>query len=419
MINAGDFMSRIKTIGSSLKAFSARMRRIPLSYRTAGGGLLLAVVLLNSLLMPGCVPLVRTGAVHQGHLLKGYEFDNVRFDPLDSLGNPLPIRSASAYWLKLGEKVALRFDTYEVHWERDGASPMCGFIDNTSAGDCQICDFCNPPPSFDGPPCFGVIGVADDYVFKIVAHEGFIETNNPKSIIELPHRRILEACGSPFLPVIFQPEASGLYRTMPRAASMNFKGETNGEIKLHVVETTAKAAYPLTRRMLDCSTADCQMADGTNYWTWPIEGNPLWAESFSPNLRVTDIRILRGPCGDGSAQGGECDITIAREPVKPSRILFLPNFESTVAGHDNEATNRCYSNPNASDGNYINLLSCRERYDYPLNLITPKSVTPTNDPAEAMKRLTWLVEFNTNEGADDMSMSLDAGLVIEFTIQVK
>jgi hypothetical protein len=36
-----------------------------------------------------------------------------------------------------------------------------------------------------------------------------------------------------------------------------------------------------------------------------------------------------------------------------------------------------------------------------------------------MKRLTWLVEFNTNEGADDMSMSLDAGLVIEFTIQVK
>jgi hypothetical protein len=171
--------------------------------------------------------------------------------------------------------------------------------------------------------------------------------------------------------------------------------------------------------MLDCSTADCNMSDGTNYWTWTIEGDTRWMENFSPNLRVTDIRILRGPCGDGSAQGGKCDITIAREPVKPSRILFLPNFESTVAGHDNEATNRCYSNPNASDGNYINLVSCRERYDYPLNLTSPKSVAPTNDPAEPMKRLTWLVEFNTNEGADDMSMSLDAGLVIEFTIQVK
>ena len=54
-------MVRIRAIGFSLKAFSAKLQRLPLSYRIAGSGFLLAIVSLNSLLAAGCVPAVNGG----------------------------------------------------------------------------------------------------------------------------------------------------------------------------------------------------------------------------------------------------------------------------------------------------------------------------------------------------------------------
>jgi hypothetical protein len=395
-------MTQTKTVGFSLKAFSAKLRRFLLSYRIAGIGLLLAVLSLNSLLMPGCVVKVRPGDVYQDHTLKEYEFENVRFEPLDLSNNPLPIQPARAYWLKRGEKVAVKLDTFEIHFEHVGA--MCGFSDNTSAGDCQICDLCNRPPSLEGLPCFGVDFIAGVW-FDIIADLGFIQTDNPKTIVEMTPRRILGACNAAPEPVpIFEPEASGLYRTAPKILPSIIKGETNGEIKLHVVEAglTQQTAYQLMR----------QTVDGANYWTWTIDGASLWLENFSPNLRVTDIRIFRGICGDGSAQGKECAIPDQMAQIKPSRILFLQNFPDwgTVSQHPDQSTNSCYSNPNASGGSYINLDSCRND----AGQTTQKRATPAYIPSMADKKLTWLAEFDTSRGAD--LVRPDDPLIVEFTI---
>ncbi len=412
-------MNRINAVGFLLKVFSIKPRKPLFSYRIAGSGLLLAIVSLNSLLMPSCVTQFQVGDVHQDHLLKEYEFENVRFEPLDSAFSLLPIQPARAYWLKRGEKVAVRLDTFEVHWEHVGA--MCDFSDNASAGNCQICDYCSPPPSYSGPPCFDVTTLLGNW-FNIVVDSGFIQTGNPKQVIGMGPREILGACNRSPNPVpVFEPEESGLFRTTPDppdSRNVIIKSETDGEIKLHVVEKglTQKVAYPLTR----------QTVDGTDYWMWTMEGSPLWLENFSPDLRVTDIRIFRGVCADGSTQGKQCLVPNESAPVKPSHIFFLPDFQGTVSGHLGESSHRCYSSPNASDGNFINLDICRERSDYPLTQTVQKRATPAyeSDPARPTERLTWAVAFNVNEGADAdltqpgiQAMQPEARLIIEFTIQ--
>lgn len=111
---------------------------------------------------------------------------------------------------------------------------------------------------------------------------------------------------------------------------------------------------------------------------------------------------------------------------RPSRILFLPDFPDwgTVTGHPGESSHRCYSNPNAGDGNFIKLDICRERYDHSVNQTVQKDATLAYEFIQADKKLTWLVEFNASEGADaDLTkpgndpMPANAPLIIEFTIQ--
>lgn len=412
-------MTRIKTIGFSLKFFSAKLRSLPLSCRIAGIGFLPAVLLLNGLLTVGCVPSVagNTGSIKiDGFVLKEFEVENVLFEPQ---GLPFSIQPAYAYWLRSGDAIAPRWNTFEWHWEHEGA--MCGFTENNSAGDCQVCDLCTHLQDVTGLPCMGIAPVFEAGTFEVVMDSGFIQTDNPQRVLDLRTSDLIAACANPTqLPLsFFNPAASGLYR-LRSTQSVKWKGATNGEIKLHVVETGQGLAQKVAHQLT------WQIVDGANYWIWTIEGDPLWLENFSPNLRVTDIRIFRGECADGSAKGKQCVDPDECMLVKPSRLLFLPNFQGTASGHPGESSHRCYSNPNANGGNFINLDSCRERYDYPLNQTTRKPTTPTYEsvPARPLEKLTWLVEFDTNYGSDaDLStpandpMPPEAKLIIEFTIQ--
>jgi hypothetical protein len=407
-------MTRIKTTGISVKALSTMSQRPALSPRIAGIGLLLAV-LLGGLITAGCLRSTSGGTgtvIIDGFVLKEFEMENIRFEPQ---GLPYSIKPSRAYWLKRGEAIAPRWSSHEWHWEREGSMQMCDFLSNASSGDCQVCDFCNLPPDTTGPPCMGVHPIYFPGVLEVVADSGFIQGENPQLILSYVLRDtgdVLGACSNNTNPgyqlAFFEPATSGLYR-LRSTEKVIFKGETDAEIKLHVVEQGAglaqKTAYQLTR----------QTVDGVNYWTWTMGGDPVWLENFSPNLRVTDIRILKGRCGDGSAQGKQCAVPDESVTVKPSRLLFLPDFQGTVSGHPGESSHRCYSASSASGGNFINFDSCRETYN--ANQTIQKLATPAYEPdaARALEKLTWLVEFNTGEGAD----ALDAAdeLIIEFTIQ--
>jgi hypothetical protein len=394
------------------------------SYRIAGG-LALAVLVLYWLLAAGCVRRIdgTTGTIEaDGFVLKEVEIENARFEPQ---GLPFAIQPARAYWLRRGDVMAPKWDTFEWHWERKGQ--MCDFPGNvnTPGGDCQVCNFCNLPSSLAGEPCFGIHPLFADGVLDVVADAGFISTETPMRIVSYAGNSaaVSETCAnnprSPALP--FTPAVSGVYRYANNPINrFVIKGDTDGEIKLHVVESgpgLAQRTYHALKR---------ETVDGTNYWTWVVGGSPLWLENFSPNLRVTDIRVLRGKCADGSAQGQECAVPNESVPVKPSRLLFLPDFQGTVSGYPGESQHRCYSNPTATGGNFINLDACRTTYSPNALPTVPKFALPTyeSDPARPLERMTWLIEFNTNESADaDVStpandpMPADAELIIEFTVQ--
>jgi hypothetical protein len=340
------------------------------------------------------------------HLWKAVEFENARIE-LKPTAYSQPLQPGADFWLKKGDRVALKWDSFEFHWERIGI--MCAFESNTSTADCSICNYCQNPVVQNGPPCFGIaLGTNVSRFDLVVMHDGFVLVPEPKVALSVPSRQMVNGCrpDSPD-PISFQPETSGAYQMIIPKTDLSLAYspfDVVTETKIHVIEAgmNQTVAYQLMR----------QSIDGTNYWTWAITGDSFWSENFSPNLRVTGIRILRGACADGSAQGKQCAIPNESAPVKPSRILFLPNFQGSVPGGD---AHRCYSDPNASGGNFINLDFCRETSN--ANQTLPKFTTPTYEflPERPTEKLTWLVEFNTNEGAD--SMPQDAELIIEFTIQ--
>jgi hypothetical protein len=299
---------------------------------------------------------------------------------------------------------------------------------------------------------------------QVVAYSGFIRDDNPQPIIPIGHQdhlswrfSFLNNCSNrpvPFSqsiddPLSFAPAASGLYsfwfgndRDVDGDGEVDadddgskIRSATKGEIAIHVVAPSLeqKIPYELMR----------QTVDGRDYWTWTMRGDPLWLENFSQNLRITDIRIYKGACVPDPAQGKQCAFPSDSVPVKPSRILFLPDFQGTVSGHQRESSNVCYTiNPSMNDFNFINLVSCRQRYDLPINQTIEQYVTPTYIPGDYMaatdtmpaifpKKLTWLVEFNFNEGADadartpttdqwdPVTNPLPSVMIIEFTIKAK
>lgn len=417
-------MTRIKRTEISLRAIPAKLQTSLVSRHILMGGLLLAVM-SGSLLIVGCVAILRggTGTIAvDGFVLKQVEMENVRFD---LQGLPFSIQHARAYSLTRGETIVPRWDTHEWHWESEGT--MCDFTDNTSAGACQVCDFCNLPQSTSGPPCMGIHPTYGPDSLEVVVESGFITTANPRQVLSYVFRGgdVIAACSNSTQgsPSFFVPTTSGLYR-LRSAEQMIFRGETEGEIKIHMVEPggSQKVAYQLTGKHSETSDKTRE------YWTWTMEGNSLWLENFSPNLRVTDIRFFRGSCSDGSAQGRQCLIPNEASAVKPSRILFLPNFQATVSGHQLESSLRCYNDQGLNGNSFINLDHCRNRNDTPPNQRVMIATLPTYENASAnpdpFQKLTWLVEFDIFEGADadlsepgDQAMDPNAELIIEFTIQ--
>jgi hypothetical protein len=418
--------ARIKTSGSSAMV---KLRRLSLRPRRVGIIGSLAIVLLLWLIPIGChqnVELIPGSTIEDGHKLIALELDNARFE----VASQPVIQPAADYWLTPNDNVSVKWDTFELHWERVGK--MCSFTTNNSTNDCRVCDYCNPPPELRGPPCFGIIQNTSSWK-GVVAHEGFIPSPNPIVVLEYGSTGYRTGCPGND-PVFFKPVTSATYQFVKPGPS----GAVMAETKIHVVGggPTQTVAYQLSHKMLDCSTADCRMMDGVNYWTWEINGSPLWDENFSPDLRVTDIRILRGVCADGSSQGNKCVVPDNSDPVRPSRILFLPEFQNTVSGHDEKDSRLCYGGPDPPNdeivGNFINLYVCRPTCGTPDPITrqctatqtrrmdatpTYDPITTSTDPDRARRKQMWLVEFNTSEGAD--TVQPDTQLIIEFTIRLK
>lgn len=362
-----------------------------------------------------------TGSVtNDGFRLKEHEIRNARFE----LGNPQIIKPARILWLNTlnqGNAVYPKWDTFEFHWEREGE--ICGFAASGSNSNCEVCDVCAPPRP-DTPVCQVAPSFTGGYL-QIGLDEGFVKTENPKSVFQYVGtyavNKIPETCSNSNNPFSFQPQQDGLYRIMfdPNIVSV-ITGAADGEIGIHIVKPglseTEMPTYKLTYMSVDA----------TNYWTWATDGDDLWTENFSPDLRVVKVQFFRGNCADGSMRGEKCKIPSEPTPVKPSRILFLPAFLNTVMGHPGEASHRCYTNSSVNTDNSISIFNCHGTFAP--NPTQQKVVTPTYEvfPSNPDQKLTWLAEFNTNEGGDadlltpgNQPMPSDADLIIQFIIEAQ
>src|SRR4030095_11447047 len=93
-------------------------------------------------------------------------------------------------------------------------------------------------------------------LLNVVADSGFIKTDDPQVVLVYFFQGgdVLGACANNTQHDLsfFEPAASGLYR-FRQGPGLFFKGETNGEIKLHVVEQglAQQTAYQLSRQTGD------------------------------------------------------------------------------------------------------------------------------------------------------------------------
>jgi hypothetical protein len=340
------------------------------------------------------------------HNMVEIELDNARFEPVPA-ASPSEIKPTDGpYWMKRGELMALRWDTWELHWQRKGR--MCSFTDNSSTDDCHVCEACSIGNSpIAGPPCFGS-QIVLEFQDAIAAFDGFMLSATPRPVGSLTGFDYLRGCSGGNNPVTIVPTTSGIYqlRLPLKVPLAETPVEVIAEKKIHVIEQGKidKTAYRLTR----------QTVDGTDYWTWAVPGDERWMENFSPNLQATTIRVFRGRCVT-DPNSGVCVAPTESQQVKPSRLLFLPDFSNTVSGHQREGDLRCYAAPSANNDYYFDLANCRNTYStgpLPTQAIL---VTPTYERDQPLIKLTWLVQFNTAEGGDQIGS--DEELFIEFTVR--
>lgn len=384
------------------------------------------LVLLSSVFSTNCFS-PGTGGVQVGDFKQTeVEFDDPRFE-LRGLPIAFPaINKAHGYWIKEGDRLAAAWNSYEFHWTRVGA--MCSFADNSSSENCLVCDYCGAQnPVGD---CPGIAGTLSAGVLTVVNDPGFMTTGNGTIVDDyqgtLANPEQSCSLNDPSERTIV-PSSSGLYRMVGNTTDLPFRfsGEAKGEAKVQIVKPgmPTTVAYQMERIESD---DDGQIA---SFWKWTMPGDDYWIENFSPNLRISRVRILRGECISGSAQGLQCQIPTDTPDVKPSKLLFWTSFDGS-SGTGNEASVKCYPNPSKPNGAFIDLKRCLETANATTE--TRKDLLPTYDlllgQAPAFAKVTWLARFWTSEtapsGADaDLStalldeMPMDARLIIEFTIE--
>lgn len=383
------------------------------------------VILFQVVWITGCIS-TQSGAAGQvvvdGYLQKEIEAENAHLLPVGLNPVAADIQRARSYWLKEGDDVVPVWDTFELHWQNEGI--MCPFANNNSDENCAICDFCALPPNSPGPPCFNASPTFQSDLVKIVVDAGFMR-NSPVTVHDFAGNAagIQGTCANNGLNrPSFAPTVSGIYRFASDLPVVKFPGATPEmpveETKIHLIGPSngsiQRAAYQLRPVTIDSK----------NYWTWTVEGGDFWMENFSSNLRISEIRIFKGNCADGSALGRSCQVPNTAVAVKPSRVLFLPNFGSSVSMHPFESTLRCYSRANAADGSYIDLSSCRQMANTPQNQELSLSAVPTfqyeliGPMNDQFQKLSWFVEFNILESFPSTAENIgtETEFIIEFTI---
>jgi hypothetical protein len=335
------------------------------------------------------------------------------------------LRESNTIWLRSGEELVVRWDSYTTFHTFNGAS--CDFASLSEETDnCGVCNWCNSGPAFEQLCPFDTRAIGGRERLRLVTHEGFMDPPSPPVFMA-----DTSGCSArDFTPLVFMPAGNAGYQVLPPdyVSEVPLK-----EKKVFVIQNgmTQTTSYALTKYASDSSS-------GKDWYQWTVQGDPIWEDNFSKNVRIGRVRVLTGRPGT-DPNTGRFRLEEAKV-VRPSRILFFSNFAaidtsngnlsngSDILSHPFENFNRCYANPSREDGD-INLAGlpgsrteCRQ--DSPGSRENDFAATPTYLVSEPETQLTWFVEFYELEGADfDPTTAVfdpippDAFLVIEFSIE--
>ncbi len=337
------------------------------------------------------------------------------------------LRESNTIWLRSGEELVVRWDSYTTFHAFNGAS--CDFANLTEeTDDCGVCNWCTSGPAFELLCPFETREIGGRERLRLVTREGFMDPPSPPNLLA-----DTSGCSArDFAPFSFMPAGNASYQLLPPdyISEVPLKDK-----KLFVVQTgmTQRTSYALTKYASDPS-------GGKDWYKWTVQGDPVWEDNFSQNVRIGQVRVLTGRPGT-DPNTGRFRLEEGKV-VRPSRILFFSNFAaidtsngnlsngSDILSHPFENFNRCYVNPSREDGD-INLAGipgartgCRQDSPGPNSRGNDFAATPTYLVSEPGSQLTWFVEFYELEGADfDPTTAVfdpippDAFLAIEFSIE--
>jgi hypothetical protein len=325
---------------------------------------------------------------------------------------------SNTLWLSSDDLLTARWDDFILFTHsHDGVNETCSYC--VAANGCNLYTLINSPPESKDP--------------LVVAYEGFVQESEP---ILIGTADVYSGCPDPQTPRNQFPVAgSGTYQIVaPRLSSnrcvgggyacdgadLRLRAIVGEPMKVFVVgDTSLVTTYQMDRYV--------EAAYPFHVWyRWSSASDPVWNETFSRNVRVTKVRILKGLPSLDSTTGKY--VLAGATVVRPSRVILTPDFsagESVLAG-SNDAM-RCYADM-SEDGN-INVARCRGSNNS--NSTNLQDATPTYAKVGPADRLTWFAEFNPCEGcgappcgnvcttgATEPSLVVPGSvLAIEFTIE--
>jgi len=385
-------------------------------------GLRLSVCLSLCFLIQACV---ETKEVEVGGPESpiGPKMDNVRFE----VDNQPDLNPGNTLWLKRGEELVAKWDTYTLIHRSPGA--MCSFESYTGPTPaCWKCEYCpddHTTPFCDRDPQAiiprGTVTASPNIIF----YNEFIATNEP-TLLGSPS--LYEGCPSS-INFKFAPKGRKTIQMLaPELASYNpHPNDIKNRVALvdkkvfaiepGLTETTIYKLKPHT----DTNIMSIWYKFDDSIYLTDSGGRSVkavWDDNFSKNLRVSKVRILKGKlCPDPANNGYKPCINpqtgrfilVDETPVIPRFITYFPNYIETNSAADGQT---CYAQ-GTSDGG-IDITMC----DSDNNSATATdeyTVTPTYSEQNPTNFLTWFVAFAPGSAP---SLAIDETLAIEFTIEV-
>lgn len=341
------------------------------------------------------------------------QVDNARFVmptpmPVASPG-PTPQLPSDAYWIKNGETMEARWDSY-ILYSTTPSVPACDPHVKPNPPTCERCNLANTAIS-QRDECSTVLLKTDFYLLAVLAFDGFSKQVTPTVPAGAntwgdvsAQRFVLTPTGNATLQLQAFVNPQTLVTSVPTLAEAKIFVVTSG-----MSQTVQYQLAPLTQT--DPRATGVVFYSGTlpNGVSNSLTGV---SDNFSPNLQVGAVRILIGK-PDTDPASGQLRLRDAT-PLKPSRLVFIPNYQNdSVYDHDND---RCYADYSTKPDGDIDLMRCRGAYQNAATQLL--GATPAylkNDSGQ--QKLTWVAEFKTTEGAViPPQLNSDQVVAIEFTI---